>query len=126
MGLDQLAFKTKQQFSSEVDFDNEIKVDDVIEIMCWRKHPYLQGFMTELYYKKGGEELSFNQVPLTLTEDDLLELKKLVINKSLPITYGFFWGGDRSDDYYDKDLEFIENAIRSIKNGYTVFYTSWW
>ena len=126
MGLDQLAFKTKQQFSSEVDFDNEIQVDDVDEIMYWRKHPYLHRFMEELYYKKGGRELSFNQVPLTLTEDDLLELKKLVINKSLPVTNGFFWGGDRSDDYYDKDLEFIENAIQLIKNGYTVFYTSWW
>ena len=126
MGLDQYAYRTKQQFSSDVDFNDEINHDEIEEIMYWRKHPYLQGFMTELYYKKGGRVIPYDLAPLKLTVDDLLELKKLVIDKSLPVSSGFFWGDNNSDYYYDDDLRFIENAIQLINEGYTVYYDCWW
>ena len=123
MGLDQYAYRTKQQFSSDVDFNDEINHDEIEEIMYWRKHPYLQGFMTELYYKKGGRVIPYDLAPLKLTVDDLLELKKQVINKSLPKFSGWY---NTSDYYYDYDLLFIEKAIQFINEGYTVYYDCWW
>ena len=54
MVLDQYAYKTKQQFSSDVFSYNEINRDEVEEIMYWREHPYLQGFMSNLFYKKNS------------------------------------------------------------------------
>ena len=52
MVLDQYAYRTKQQFSSDVFSYNEINHDEVEEIMYWRERPYLQGFMSNLFYKK--------------------------------------------------------------------------
>ena len=126
MGLDQYVYKTKQQFSSDVDFNDEINHDEIEEIVHWHKHPYLQGFMTKLYYLKDGQELPYNLAPLVLTIEDLSELKELVINKSLPVSSGMCWGDDSSEHYYKKDLQFIETAIQLINEGYTVYYDCWW
>jgi hypothetical protein len=41
-------------------------------------------------------------------------------------TAGFFFGDD-GDDYYKKDdLKFIKEARSAIKDGYEVYYDSWW
>ena len=156
MGLDQYAYRTKQQFSSDVDFNDEINHDEIEEIMYWRKHPYLQGFMTELYYKKGGRVIPYDLAPLKLTADDLLELKKLVIDKSLPVSHVVYLRErddiddaprnycededvyieddfedrieryeDTSEENYEKDLAFIDKAIQSIKDGYSIYYSSY-
>ena len=101
MVLDQYAYKTKQQFSSDVFSYNEINRDEVEEIMYWREHPRLQGFMSNLFYKKDGIGVPYIASPLKLTVDDLLELKKQVINKSLPKFSGWY---DASDYYYDDDF----------------------
>ena len=114
MGLDQYAYRTKQQFSSDVDFNDEINHDEIEEIMYWREHPRLQGFMSNLFYKKDGIGVPYIASPLKLTVDDLLELKKQVINKSLPKFSGWY---DASDYYYDDDLLFIEKAIQFINEG---------
>ena len=156
MGLDQYAYRTKQQFSSDVDFNDEINHDEIEEIMYWRKHPYLQGFMTELYYKKGGTELSFSYTTLLLSEYNLLELKELIVTKSLPVSHVVYLRErddiddaprnycedeevyveddfedrieryeDTSEENYEKDLAFIDKAIQSIKDGYSIYYSSY-
>ena len=109
MGLDQYAFTRKP---GEKDTD----------IMYWRKHADLQGWMQELYYEKGGQE-DFNCVELSLTKDDLLRLQKE--HKNLESVSGFFWG---TSGQYEEDqtVDFIKSALEAIDAGYEVIYTSWW
>ena len=109
MGLDQYAF-TRREGEKDT------------EIMYWRKHADLEGWMSELYYEKGGEEC-FNCVELELTLEDLLRLKDEY--KDLETTSGFFFG--TSGQYEEDQTEaFIDSAIQAIEAGYTVIYTSWW
>ena len=132
MGLDQYARATNG-------------TEDV-EISYWRKHSRLQGYMTELYYQKkeeyenkpmgdkfidalDGEDNpfpeDFNCAKVYLDEDDLDDLNNTIMQKQLPETQGFFYGGDSYDDYesehgYKKtDIEFINKAKQYIKDGYT-------
>ena len=115
----------------------EIEDGTAIPLADWRKHNRLHGWFEELWIDKGcPEERSageFNCIPLTLTEDDLLALKNDILQRVLPETQGFFFGHDSYDwseeeiketDKYD--LEFIDNGIKAIKDGYTVIYNSWW
>lgn len=126
MGLDQHAFRVKKN-TLKTPTDNGDRInDDAEEIAYWRKHPNLQGWMEDLYFRKGGKESSFNCVDVQLTWEDLEELEKDINEQQLPETKGFFFG-DNSDDYYKKeDLQFIEKALEDIKDGYEIYYTSWW
>ena len=122
MGLDMFAYKTKRKLKSEVDFTDG-KSDK--EIMYWRKHPNLHGWMESLYYQKGGKRETFNCVPVELDEKDLKKLKKAVKENSLPMTGGFFFGQSDGSEKVD-DFKFIKEAEEAIKNGYRVYYSSWW
>lgn len=125
MGLDQYAFKVKKgHIEKPVNFSLPEGVEPE-EISYWRKHPNLQGWMKKLWAKKGGEG-EFNCVPVLLTEEDLDQLKKAVKKEKLPDTTGFFFGNDSDDYYYRTDLRFIENAKKALKEGYDVYYDSWW
>ena len=123
MGLDMYAIATPAVIKEEVDFSTN-NVDGE-EIKYWRKHPNLHGWMEELYYRKGGTADSFNCVGVVLTEDDLDKLEDDIINRNLPHTSGFFFGVS-DDESIKEDLEFIKVAKRSISDGMTVYYTSWW
>ena len=139
MGLDQYATARKgeprkvPQTWTTTDADgNEEEVveyynewDDEIQLAEWRKHPNLQGWMQELYYEKGGEG-EFNCVDLELTLEDLDALEATLDEEELPETVGFFFGTDSSDYYAETDREFIVQARAAIKQGYKVFYSSWW
>ena len=108
----------------------------------WRKHNRLHGYMEELWESKGKpndyEEdnpmgSNFNWIPLQLDETDLEELKMTIKADALPETQGFFFGHD-SYDYEDDevkeqrqyDLDFVNNGLKAIKDGYKVVYSSWW
>ena len=119
MGLDMYAYQTKQPIPP-VDFKEP---EDATQIFCWRKHPNLHGWMANLYYDKGGERPDFNcdQVRLDTQDIDALE-KDLDL---LPETCGFFFGESTPEDKLD-DLRFIQTAREAIRDGYTVYYTSWW
>ena len=101
------------------------------EIMYWRKHPNLHGWMENLWERKGrpGAESdtdTFNGIELELTWEDLMELEYDIAHKALPSTAGFFFGDD-SDDYYKKqDQEFIKEAKADLLCGLKVFYNSSW
>lgn len=124
MGLDMYAIAFKGEVNSEVDF-NKNNIKDEIEIHYWRKHPNLHGWMENLYYDKGGKDDSFNGSNVILTEFDLDNLEQDIIDGSLPNTSGFFFGqtdGSEKDD----DLDFIAKARKAIKEGNTIYYSSWW
>ena len=99
--------------------------EDSIELAYWRKHPNLQGWMENLYREKGGEE-EFNGVDVELTLEDLDALELTLDEDELPETVGFFFGGNADDHYAEADREFIVQARAAIKQGYKVFYSSWW
>ena len=114
MGLDQFAYIRDKEGNQ-------------IDLQYWRKHNALQGWMENLYRYKGGKE-SFNCVAIQLTSGDLDRLEEDVCLRQLPVTTGFFYGADTSqDDYnFDRDLEFIAKAREKDKEGYRVYYSSSW
>lgn len=137
MGLDMFAYKVPKKFAKgplEVDdeffnevFDNKLNGGDSdYEIMYWRKHPNLHGWMENLYRSKGGTE-EFNGDVVELTLADLADLEEAVKNDALPETSGFFFGTSYRDDAERKrDLGFIETAREAIKEGFAVYYDSSW
>lgn len=96
------------------------------EIMYWRKHPNLHGWMENLAESKNLDYNSFNGVELELTYEDLDELERAVIHGQLPNTRGFFFGDDADDHYREQDLQFIKNARAELFCGLKVFYNSSW
>lgn len=126
MGLDMYAYRvSKKNRISEVKF--KFDENDAYEFFYWRKHHDLHGWMEKLYYVKGGEKESFNCVPVELTLEDLDKLELDIRKRKLPYTEGFFFGKLPPDDDSDKnDMEFIKQARNYIKDGYAVYYYSWW
>jgi hypothetical protein len=125
MGLDMYAFSTKAKPKSEVDF--ETKNFKPEEVHYWRKHPNLHGWMQSLYDSKGGTSDSFNGDCVVLDNEDLDNLEQDIRDYNLPDTSGFFFGQSGSGDEEIKDdLEFVSKAREAIKEGKTVYYTSWW
>lgn len=120
MGLDMYAYQTRAQVA-----DHGFPIpEDAVEIHYWRKHPNLHGWMEQLYRAKGGTD-TFNVTGVRLTEDDINALAEAVQNDRLPDTIGFFFGVSQPEDK-ELDLQFIEAARQALRDGYTVFYTSWW
>ena len=124
MGLDQYAFHRRK--GDLPDVRNEIAY--------WRKHNRLEGWMSDLYYEKNPDDKdTFNCKEVLLTREDLSKLENDIVNRHLPETSGFFFGGDSYEDYEGEhgymqhDLEFIENARNSLERfGGEIIYTSWW
>ena len=127
MGLDQFAYKTKIKPSQDIDFADEVYGDgDSEEIHYWRKHPNIHGFMESIYREKGGED-EFNCRPVVLTQEDIDNLAEYILEGNLPETSGFFFGKSMGDaEEENDDLEFCKKASEAIKEGYTIFYDSWW
>jgi hypothetical protein len=123
MGLDQFAYTIANNGDREA-------------LMCWRKHPNLQGWMEDKWHEKGCPNKpddpnslgmsDFNCVPLELTAQDLTELEAAITNSELPETCGFFFGDDSDDYYREQDLDFIKKAREALAAGLPVFYDSWW
>jgi hypothetical protein len=125
MGLDMYAFSTKAKPKSEVDF--ETKNFKPEEVHYWRKHPNLHGWMQSLYDSKGGTSDSFNGDCVVLDSEDLDNLEQDIRDYNLPDTSGFFFGqSSNGDEEIKDDLEFVSKAREAIKQGKTVYYTSWW
>ena len=122
MGLDMYALSTKAKPETDVDFST--KNFEQTEIHYWRKHPNLHGWMQNLYDMKGGTSPDFNGDCVVLDILDLDNLEGDIKNGNLPDTSGFFFG--QSDDGDEDDLLFVTNAREAIKEGKTVYYTSWW
>jgi len=141
MGLDQYAYvatKSGQsdefwegaEFNKETGLFENPNASKPREIAYWRKHPNLQGWMEQLWLRKGAKsddsKYDFNGVELELTWQDLEDLERAVTHKQLPGTTGFFFGEDSDDHYREKDLEFIKKARAELFVGLKVFYNSSW
>jgi hypothetical protein len=122
MGLDMYALATKAKPETDVDFSTKNFEQD--ELHYWRKHPNLHGWMQNLYDAKGGKSSDFNGDCVVLDSEDLDNLEQDIKDGNLPDTSGFFFGV--SDDCDEDDLLFVSKARESIKEGKTVYYTSWW
>tara|TARA_Y100001973_G_C5172366_1_gene319846 strand:+ start:187 stop:516 length:330 start_codon:yes stop_codon:yes gene_type:complete len=109
MGLDQYAYARKAGQEDS-------------QIMYWRKHSNLEGWMANLYNARGGKG-DFNCVELKLTEADLDRLEAEYLH--LKEARGFFWGQSRPEDN-QSTAEFLSLAYKAIDDGYEIIYTSWW
>lgn len=124
MGLDQYAFAVNKA-------DQHLQDPPREELAYWRKHPNLHGWMESLWRSTLEDEDdleygAFNCVAVELTEADLDELEKNILNQALPHTTGFFFGDDSDEYYREADLKFIALARQAIADGKAVFYDSWW
>ena len=61
----------------------------------------------------GGSQL------FELTTEDLKNLRSVVEAGNLPVTQGFFYGSDTSQDdaLKEKDLNFVKDALEAIDDG---------
>lgn len=136
MGLDMYAYvgrkgQMDEYYSDDGEYiDGEWKPKNGVtkprEIMYWRKHPNLHGWMERLAESKGIKYNSFNGIELELTWEDLEDLERAVTHGQLPNTRGFFFGDGADDVYREDDLAFIKNAKAEIFVGLQVFYNSSW
>lgn len=117
MGLDMYAMTTKETFEHEADCTPE----DATDIHYWRKHADLHGWMTDLYFAKGGKNRLFNGVTVSLNGNDLNKLEADIRAQSLPNMYG-----DSDETMIDDDLKFVKAARKALSEGCTVLYTSSW
>ena len=140
MGLDQLAYSRPATATND-------ETDE--QLVSWRKHPNLQGWMERLWRKrKYGDTANpdpitgagysnqtylgdpFNQEEVELTLDDIKRLRLDIRNKTLNGGYGNttgFFFGDSSDEYYrETDIEFCDKAEAALNKGCKVIYYSWW
>ena len=118
MGLDSYSYAIKEENLPSHD-DADVKTDDVEkeskeEVFYWRKHHELHDWMQNLYYSKGGSDPMFNCNNVRVYSEDLDELEKIVLS------------GGFDADRIDEDVEFITKARKFSKDGYAVFYDSWW
>lgn len=133
MGLDQYAYVSANQGDYDAYYENN-NVAKPRELAYWRKHPNLQGWMEQLWLKKGGVDTggawgsSFNGIELELTWDDLNQLEQDIKNDRLKEleTKGFFFGIPSDDYYRNQDLQFIADAKAELIIGLKVFYNSSW
>lgn len=128
MGLDMWCYAIPEQDAGHKLTDVKITKDiHKEELHYWRKHHDLHGWMENLYRSKGGDEDSFNCTNVRLTEEDLDNLKKDILEKKLPYTTGFFFGDNPPDEEtIADDMVFIVKAREAIARGMAVFYDSWW
>ena len=141
MGLDVYAgfINPKKKTADNVVDIKDNRSDRMEAPYYWRKHARLQQYMTELWHKKNGTEMlgimdkdGFNGGDvLTLTEEDILDLKAKVEDDNLPFCPdGFFWGHQFQEEamreYKKQDLEFCESALEWIRQGKEVWYESSW
>ena len=133
MGLDQFAVAVKPHplstdfkigWSSQEEFDENAK-----QITQWRKHANLQGWMERLFEMKASDQHyeagEFNCQSLRLTAQDLEDLRQDIVEEGLPFATGFFWGETTPEDEL-QTLDFIDEALNHISQGYEIYYDSWW
>lgn len=122
----------RDEFYETADWDKQTNelvgpVSRPREIMYWRKHPSLHGWMFNLWQKKNPESIStFNGIELELTWEDIDDLEQAVRHGQLPFTEGFFFGKPADNAYYEEDLKFCVDAKAELFLGLKVFYNSSW
>lgn len=101
-----------------------------VQLSYWRKHNALHHWFEKkaIELKIVEEPMEFNCVNLELTEEILDELEQDLRNLNLTPVEGFFFGTTEYDpaEYLKEDLAAVNKAREALKDGKTVYYTSWW
>lgn len=142
MGLDQYAYAAANAGDADAwsnhEYEGAAQPSSVKprELAYWRKHPNLEGFMSQLWESRGKPGVDtnyenswgsgFNGIELELTWKDLNDLERAVTEGTLPETRGFFFGKNSDAHYREQDLQFIRDARAEIFTGLRVFYRSSW
>jgi hypothetical protein len=139
MGLDMYAYSANKAGAQTEYWENSNIIDGEVvstctkpkELMYWRKHPNLHGWMERLWEEKGRPDAEsdaemFNGVELELDWTDIENLEADILADNLPGTSGFFFGDDSDEYYKQQDLEFVKQAKADLFLGLKVYYNSSW
>ena len=129
MGLDMYAYKTKEFVD-----DDKTQIKDEKEIAYWRKHNRLHGWFEEKFFHYNpSAEGDFNCSRFWLFREILDKLEETIRTDQLPVTQGFFFGGDSYEEEKEAlaeqkkyDLAFVDKAKQTLNKGEHVYYTCWW
>jgi len=116
MGLDMFAWSVAQEDVID-DFTITKRDDSYPEVCYWRKHYSLHKWMEALYRTRGGEQVSFNCIPVRLYPEDLQRLEQDIKAQKV--------SRDDPNDA-ERDLLFVEEAQIIISQGRAIYYDSWW
>lgn len=89
-------------------------------------NPLTEHDLTDINENVRRRPMTFNTVPLELTEKDLTALEEAVQTSQLPPTEGFFFGENADEHYREDDIKFIAAAREELAAGNRVYYDSWW
>lgn len=126
MGLDMYAFRVKKEYAVN-DFEYNSDQNPAEDLAYWRKFNALHGWMENLYKDRGGPKEMFNCAPIRLHPEDIDQLEKdLKENKLRPMS-GFFFGAQEIfPEHIVATKKFIKDARQAFKDGFDVYYDSWW
>lgn len=109
--------------------DQKAKDQGIIDpgFYYWRKFNALHGWMSDLYFAKGGTDMDFNCNNVKVTLDDLENLMNTADKGKLKPTDGFFFGRQVIEpEDFESIFDFAYKAKDAIRNGKLVFYDSWY
>lgn len=116
MGLDMFLYGKK---------DMANKNDEKREIGYWRKHPNLHRYIENLYRVKGGKE-EFNCIDYLLSKEEIEDIIAKSKNRELDKSEGGFFFGESCDEDNESTVKIMTIALKCMKQGYKIYYTSWW
>lgn len=137
MGLDMNAYAIKSNKERGLVL-TELPEEELEEVYYWRKNRYLHNWIEENVYLKKRPDFedeesddfdNFNTIYVLIDESDLIKLKEDILSGKIKKynTEGFFFGNQEYDkDMKKYDLKFIEIAEKLIKEGFDIYYYSWW
>ena len=127
MGLDAWFYASEDEFKTDPeDAGAIVPVDEktsenAIEVGYFRKFHPLQDYMQNLYFEREGQD-SFNCKKISLSENDL----KDVLVSAIADTFTEGMPAQHSIYYKTELLIIVHSALHLLKDGFTVYYDSWW
>ena len=125
MGLDMYAFFVKKEDAIN---DEKCRLAyGQVEDYYWRKDYNLHDWIEKLWEKRTGntDRSNFNCVQIRLYKEDIEGLEKVIntwkIDNSEPFSFKKY-----TSNMKEHDLQFCQEAKKAIKDGYAVYYDSWW
>ena len=124
--LDDLSYKEGYHIDT-VGEDGVFRREEVplAQLHYWRKHSDLEGYMSSIWHEQNPGKGDFNCEFLELTEDIINEVIELSQTKGFSEASGFGWGQTYDEDH-EVTIQAMQKALKYMKDGYKVFYSSWW
>ena len=91
---------------------------NTLEVEYFRGYEELDKYMADVYQKKGGKNLSFYNIQLLLTKEDLLTLSETLLSNTFSSIFA-------EDIVYQARLyACINDCLELIEDGYSIYYIS--